>query len=400
VDPLATPATANPTAAAPAGQTAQPTMPATAPPQAPPATTIASPTPSPTPAPPPSEPLKVLSGWGEGPLSINQFFGDPALSPAGNRVRVVTGSTVTWVHGSDQAHTVTFLADGPPPSTFMLQPEDPDRPPMYNPDLAVPTVPSGPWDGTTLVHTELQRIGQEFSLTFSRTGTYAYRSLFHLPMSGVIEVVPSGSPGVTRQAAIDDYVVNEIPLYEGRFNDVVATRSTSGRSNGPRGTSLWYVLAGTASRIGNLDVLRFLPDDLTVEQGDTVVWIVDHVQAHTVTFFDTQGEAPQDFIVLQLPDGRTVSPPAVGEEPSPELAEALADPTTHPRLVLGPSAQRSGTAAHDGRSLFSSGLIGEHPLIDLPMDKAWSLTFVTPGTFDYQCLLHPGMAGSITVNPR
>jgi plastocyanin len=36
------------------------------------------------------------------------------------------------------------------------------------------------------------------------------------------------------------------------------------------------------------------------------------------------------------------------------------------------------------------------------MEKAWGLTFNTPGTFEYLCALHEhtGMKGSVTVLPR
>ena len=78
------------------------------------------------------------------------------------------------------------------------------------------------------------------------------------------------------------------------------------------------------------------------------------------------------------------------------------DPDFGPRLVIGPGARRTANPIYDGHSLFSSGLIGEHPRVAVPMEKMWALTFNTPGTYQYVCLLHEdlGMKGTINVQPR
>lgn len=344
--------------------------------------------------------LRLLAGLGEGTVAINDFVGDPSLG--GTTVRVAEGTTVIWTLGSDEPHTVTFLAGRPAPPVFMPQPEDPARPPMLNPQLLFPTVPAGPWDGTSFIHAELQGRGQEVAVTFGRQGRYEYVCLFHPPMTGVVEVVAAGSPGITTQAAVDQYsATHAAEAHAWQVDEMIATRSAPTRIEGPRGTTIAMVRTGTDWRWGHVDLQAFLPEHLTVQQGDTVIWYVDHVQPHTVTFRPAESPTP-DFLVIQLPDGGTIPAPAPGAPPPPELLALLEDPAFVPRLVFGPAALRTTNPVHDGRSLYSSGFIGEHPAIAFPMDKAWGLTFSTPGTFEYFCALHEqiGMKGTVTVLPR
>jgi plastocyanin len=344
--------------------------------------------------------LRLLAGLGEGIVSINDFVGDPTLG--GTRVRVVEGTRVVWSLGSDEAHTITFLVGQPPPPVFLLQPEDPSRPPMLNPLLVFPTLPTGPWDGTSFIHVELQQRGQEAEVVFARQGRYEYVCLFHPAMTGIVDVVAGGTPGITSQAAVDQYAaLHDWDEHSWQVAEMLATRSKATRIDGPRGTTVAIVRAGTDWRWGHVDLQAFLPEDVTIQQGDTVIWYVDHVQPHTVTFPAADGSHP-DFIVIQLPDGRRISPAPPNAPPPPDLLALLEDPEFTPRLVLGPGALRTVEPVHDGRSLYSSGLIGEHPLVAVPMEKAWGLTFNTPGTFEYHCGLHEqlGMKGTVTVLPR
>ncbi len=76
------------------------------------------------------------------------------------------------------------------------------------------------------------------------------------------------------------------------------------------------------------------------------------------------------------------------------------DPSVRPRLVTANRGAVRPSPTYDGTSLYSSGQFGGEP----PSVRgiAWSLTFDTPGTFEYICLLHAGhgMRGTLTVEPR
>ncbi|HZT08130.1 MAG TPA: hypothetical protein VFC51_13970 [Chloroflexota bacterium] len=344
------------------------------------------------------QPLTIVTGQGQGPIAEEDFIGDPALG--GNTVRVTTGSTVIWKVMSDEIHTVTFPGDGPIPDVFIPQ-EDPSLPGMFNPQIVFPTVPDGPWDGRSFIHVELPTDGPQLAVTFARPGTYDFLCLFHVNMKGRVQVVPPGSAGITTQAALDAQATAIDAIRQTQAAEILAERGSATRIEGGRGTDLWFVRAGTDTRNGNLDIQAFLPGDLTISQGDTVVWYVDHLQPHTVTFRPTDGSSV-DLFVLQFPDGTVLSPPAPGQPLPPEVLAAMHDPDSAPRVVFGPGAERTTNPIYDGRSLYSSGIIGEHPRITVPLDKVWALTFNTPGTFSYSCLLHEdlGMKGTITVQSR
>lgn len=349
----------------------------------------------------PAPTLRVKAGLGDGVVAVNQFLGDPAF-PEGNAVRVATGTTVIWSLGSDEFHTVTFRAGAPFPPYFLLQPEDPTRAPMVNPQLAFPTVPTGPWDGTSFAHMELQSRGQELPITFARPGRYVYNCLFHEEMDGTVEVVAPGSSGITTQAAVDQYAATHLgDTHAAQIAELMAMASRSERHDGPGGASTWVVRAGINWRRGHVDLQAFFPNTLTIREGDTVVWYVDHVQPHTVTFPPAAGPHPE-FVAVQLPDGSLLPAPEPDQPPPPEIIALFMDPTSQPRIVYpGATASRSGPV-HDGRGLYNSGFIGEHPAIPYPIDKSWALTFGAPGTYRYVCLLHEpqGMEGTITVLPR
>jgi plastocyanin len=348
----------------------------------------------------PGPTLRVLAGLGQGVVSVNQYAGDPAF-PEGNTVRIAEGTTVIWTLGSDEPHTITFRAGEPWPSVFMEQPEGPGRPPMYNPRLVSATAPAGPWDGTSFIHLELQGRGQEVTVTFAREGRYRYSCLLHEEMDGFVEVVAPGSAGITTQSVVDQFAASHLAAdHATDVAKMIADRSRASRIDTVGGTSLWFVRAGTNERRGHVDVNAFLPDTLSVRQGDTVVWYTDHSVPHTVTFPAPQGPRPEMF-ALQLPDGTMVQPPAPGQQPPPALLEAAQNPATAPRLVAIGGVPNRPNSGYDGRSLYNSGLIGEHVLVAYPMERTWALTFDTPGVFSYVCLLHEqqGMKGTLTVTP-
>jgi plastocyanin len=273
---------------------------------------------------------------------------------------------------------------------------------MYNPQLVAPTLPSGPWEGTSFIHMELQSPGDELQVTFARAGSYRYSCLLHEEMDGYVEVVAPGAPGITTQATVDQFAATH--FQEEHAEDaakLLASRSVPTRIDGPLGGSLWFVRAGTNERRGHLDLNAFLPDRLTVAPGDTVIWYVDHQIPHTVTFPPANGSAP-DFIALQLPDGTVLPPSSPGQQPSPDRVEAMRDPARAPRLVFVGGVATRPSPSYDGVSFSNSGFIGEHPLVSYPMEKTWALTFDTPGVYQYLCLLHEqqGMKATITVQPR
>ncbi len=342
---------------------------------------------------PAAQVLLLNAGEGEGVISMNGFN-----LP---NVRVAEGTTITWTNmGNGEPHTVTFLAGRPRPFPVIPQPEDPSgRPPMLNPDMFFPTPPTGPYDGTSFINLPVEGVSQQASITFSKAGRYEYVCLYHPPMAGTVEVVAAGSPGITTQAEVNQSIATHTPTaHLPIVRQAIADRSVPDRIEAPDGSSLWVVRAGSDQRYSHTDILGFLPAEITIMQGDSIGWYVDHAQPHTITF-PAPGAAPPDLILVQLPDGTTLAPDPTSPPPVPQPGT---DPSMLPRLVLGPGAQAvRPSPLYDGASFYNSGFIGQFGDASLG-PNTWALTFPVPGGYEYLCLLHAetGMAGKVTVLPR
>jgi plastocyanin len=338
--------------------------------------------------------LTVLSGWGPPAVVVDEFL--PAT------LTVAEGTTVTWLQDTLREHTVTFLAGRPMPPQNIPQPEDPSLPQMRNPLAEYPTLPSGPWDGTTFVNSGRMQEGETFSVTFARAGVSPFVCIPHLDMVGTVTVVPAGSPGVTTQQMVDEHLAKEVALFESQLEEILATRSQPGRLSNPDGTTMWFVRNGTDQRFeedllrGRLTVRQYLPSRLTIQEGDSVVWYTDtRVNVHTVTF-PVQNEPPPANRSPRNADGSLV--PLELLTPS---GAYRGDPSSldWPRIVENPVASRVSrpSAVYDPTQFFNSGQMGDNPA-----GRAWALTFETPGTFTYFCIPHVaiGQIGEVTVVPR
>jgi len=136
----------------------------------------------------------------------------------------------------------------------------------------------------------------------------------------------------------------------------------------PDGTFVWRVQAGGGSEEDLIDAQAFFPEEITVNTGDTVFFEIRGF--HTVTF-PSGGEVPKLFLQEDGP-----GTPAMGGTPA----------TGGGRTVLNPAAAfPAGNANYDGTAYANSGLP-----ID-PTAPPYTLTFTTPGTYEYICLVHPAV---------
>ncbi len=111
----------------------------------------------------------------------------------------------------------------------------------------------------------------------------------------------------------------------------------------------WTVLVGSETSNHAIQGERFLPGDITIDAGDSVMWKANSAEIHTVTFIG--GGAPQD--------------PLPAFDPN--------DPNQ-----TGPV----GTATMDGTSYYNSGIM------TAAAHSTYTLTFPTSGTYTYYCLVH------------
>jgi len=126
----------------------------------------------------------------------------------------------------------------------------------------------------------------------------------------------------------------------------------------------WQVKVGGESADHALQAQAFLPSTITINQGDTIKWTMNADFVHTVTFL--AGGPP-------LP------------EPIPSGEAGL--------LMLNPqNAFPVGGPTYDGTSFVGSGIL-DHK------GANFSLTFPKAGTYSYRCMLHPGMAATVVVQP-
>ena len=213
-----------------------------------------------------------------------------------------------------------------------------------------------------------------FSVVFDTPGAYQFVCLVHPFMTGTVEVVDVTDTDVPTQADIDARgQVEMAPLLA--FTDDIQGAIASGQvvepETGPNGSVIWLVQAGVGPP--EAEVLDFLTKDLTIQQGDTVVWTTRAF--HTVTF--SPGPEPPAFIILQFQDQ---GPPLL---------------TINSQVVL----PAKPSAEFDPTQFYNSGLIGA---AESPGGTGFSLTFNETGTFKYICAVHSelGIEGSITVVPN
>lgn len=149
---------------------------------------------------------------------------------------------------------------------------------------------------------------------------------------------------------------------------------------GPRddGSNVWKVTVGGMDMEYGIDLHAFFPGEITINAGDAIFFEFTPMGVpgfHTVTF-TSGGEMPPLF-VPDIVDGTPV-----------------ASPEGPPRLLINPEvALPVGGDAYDGTGLINSG-------IDVFRSELgpYTLTFTTPGTYEYACAIHGiVMKGTVTV---
>ena len=135
----------------------------------------------------------------------------------------------------------------------------------------------------------------------------------------------------------------------------VAQASTASHSH-----TTFTVHVGSETPNMAIQGMRFLPGDVTIDEGDSVKWVASSMEIHTVTFF--QGGKVQS----------TVTP---------------FDPSNPTQLL------KQGGSSVVGTGLLSSGVMttatefGPLPP-SVPLVKSYTLTFPKEGTYTYYCWVH------------
>lgn len=298
-----------------------------------------------------------------------------AFYPADLTVHV--GDTVIWMANSMDVHDVLF---GPPEA---LQ-APPDMPPdangmiQFNPAALLPSGGDS-YDGTGTAGsgliTNAQGVPavQSYKLTFTKAGTYNYVCNFHAPaMIGSITVVDAATalpmtPDQATQAG-KDKMDKDLADAQAQVSQIQAPASTAN----PDGTTTWNV--DISAPLQGADYMRFTPGDLTIAAGDKVTWTMkDAGTPHTVT----------------LASGG----------PEPDLFVATPQQAGPPLIYFNPlTANKQGGDVYDGAGLFNAGVMNGTQ-VPAPGPRSYTLTFTTPGTYEFYCILHDNllMKGQVTV---
>ena len=341
--------------------------------------------------------VSVQAGAGQDTVEILAFLPE--------KVRVRVGDTVTWKFEGD-IHTVTFAtgtkpagliipsSQAPPgeviPRVFLPVPGAPPGVNMMNPVLVYPTrkadQPVEEYNGTGYVNSGMMSKTtlfpgtppiQTFSVTFDTPGTFQYLCLLHqeFGMRGTVEVVSATAGDVPSQADLDARAQQELATLH-TLLEKAKGQGIQGRSEpGPNNAKLWRVLAGNSLvdiNDGRVQSSEFVPKDVTIQTGDTVIW--ESRFFHSVTFVPTP-PPPDRFLPERLADG---------------TMQLIRNP-----VIFNP-ARPAGV--FDPTQVFNSGTIGTFPGPGI----TYALTFETPGIFKYFCGIHrdQGMEGTIIVQQR
>jgi plastocyanin len=254
-------------------------------------------------------------------------------------VAVNQGDTVEFINPYEEPHTVTYGEhEGPEDAPSNVEAAE-------------------SFDGSEDFSSGFLVKDDHFSVTFAERGIFYFRCLLHPGMEMRVTVVreddyipPMGgnSPAVIRN------IERGLALGEAASADALAAVKAGNAS----ATDTWVVETGPSIpyKTATIDVMRFLEPEVNIPTGGAVLWRNDTFVPHMVTFFN--GPPPADFN------------PFVPVIPASD--------------VYSPSA-------------FYNAVISANPAFGGV--KEFSLTFNTPGSYSYVCVIHvdQGMAGVVHV---
>jgi plastocyanin len=208
-----------------------------------------------------------------------------------------------------------------------------------------------------------------FTLCFPKVGVYDYSCVIHARMKAAIKVVPRAKaiPAPKQVAAkVAREVKSDFKLAERLDN---------------------YTPSGNTISIGHdqgdvISILKFFPQIKTIHVGETINFVLDSPSDdHTVVFGSPQARAAVSHLFLPTPN--PTGPPHV---------------VLNPVIEYGTDAQPLPpyTGSNHGNGLEASGLLSS----SIPaFPSSIQYTFSNPGTYSFECLLHPGMVGVVKVLP-
>jgi plastocyanin len=296
-------------------------------------------------------------------------------------IHIHVGDTVVWKKNSNEIHTVTFLGSmTKAPELLVPMPNAPQGAMMINPQAGFPAMSKdATYDGSTYANSGIigpdQGQATQFSLTFTKAGSYTYTCVVHgvEDMTGTV-VVDDGSVSVPTQAQDDAQAKTEMNALMAKIPDIAkaATAEIPADTANADGATNHFVLVGYTD--GQIDLDFYFPQTLQVKVGDTVTWVFSKqdVAPHTITFLNG-ATAPAPVKAIPQAGG----PPLLTFDPFVAMPQNADKPLTN-------------------MGVFNSGILD--PTAPGPHQFTLKVGNYT-GTLQYQCILHDdlGMTGTLTV---
>jgi plastocyanin len=164
---------------------------------------------------------------------------------------------------------------------------------------------------------------------------------------------------------------------------------------------------------------KFNPQHTSINAGESVTWInnMQVEEPHTVTFMKDSEMFPPLFAVFSIPNNTELT----SAMPSPNIEPTILPDQSNPnnKLLVVDNARSSAPVVIDDirtnitymqpnanynytgdESYVNSGWMwpeGQAPP-GAPPISSFTLTFEKAGTYNYICIIHPWMAGTIKVN--
>jgi plastocyanin len=391
------------------------TPPPTTPPPAstpPPATT---PPPASTPPPVTAPPSGALPTLVQASMAGSQF--------APRTITVAVGGTVKWINNDTMPHTVTASDKG------------------FDSDMIAK--------------------GAAFERTFPVAGTYAYVCTYHDGMNGTVVVATDTAAAAAAATAAATTKTSATATKKVTKKVTTKTTKKAAKKTVKKvGTTSTAPTAAAAPASANVSMKgsKFGPVTVTIRPGGKVTWVNDDTAPHTVTASDASFDS--DMLATGARYERTFTAPGtysykctyhpgmegkviVAATAAPAAAKASTPRIATPAAGTSSSSAAPATPAHDtgnaapaatsksagpskasvtmGDNTFTPANLtiasgttvtftnaGKAPHTVTAADKSfdskmvmpggkWSMTFTKLGTFKYDCILHPGMTGSVTV---
>jgi plastocyanin len=307
---------------------------------------------------------------------VNDFFPHGTTIHAGDAIRFKPS----------QFHTVDFPAKGGKPLPLIVPAGtvsgsldaagapfwfNGQANPQFNPALA-----KGSY-GKKLTYTGARRVEsglplapkpKPFTIKFPKAGTYTFYCDVHPGMTGKVRVVSKKHTIPSAKAdkkALAAQVSRDLKTLKGLANTTVPANNVSVGASGKNGVELFAMLPATQ----------------TVAVGTTVKLSMSarSFDDHTATFGpgDPQNQ-PTSYL------GKL----AQGFQSPPFLPEAV-----YPSDLPGTAGSLAPTS--HGNGFWNTGVMDASSATPLP--SSGSVTFTAPGTYQFYCLIHPFMHGTITV---